>query len=390
MAMNSFVFQNPTQILFGPHQIEKIGKFIPEEAKVLITYGGGSVKRFGTFDRVVATLGNREWGEFGGIEANPVYETLIKAIDKIKAKDYNYLLAIGGGSVIDATKFIAAAAKFEEDPINIFARGIGQGLPIKAALPFATVLTLPATSSEMNSGGVITFKAKKAKVSFGSRFTYPQFSILDPELTYTLPQRQLANGICDTFVHILENYLTYPVNAMLQDSWSEAALKILIKLAPELKEDNHDYDVRANFMWTCTNGLNGFMSQGVPGDWSTHSLGHEITAFNGTDHARTLTPIILSVMQVRQKGKLDKLVQYAENVWGITDGNKEAKAVAAIARTRDFFQSIDMPVTLGEIGVNAKDIDYLVNKLEEHTLTKLGENGVQDLTLSRKVYENAL
>lgn len=390
MTIRNFNFYNPTRILFGKGQIANIDSLIPKSAKVLITYGGGSVKKFGTFNKIVKALGDRQWGEFGGIEPNPYYETLIQAVDKIKAEGYTFIIAAGGGSVIDGTKFIAAATLFDGDPIDIFNGGVGKGLPVTKAVPFASVLTLPATSSEMNSGGVVTFKEKNAKLGFGTLHTFPQFSVLDPEVTYTLPQRQLANGICDTYVHILENYLNEPVGAILQDGWSETALRGLIELAPQLKEDNLDYDVRSNFMWICTNGLNGFMSQGVPQDWSTHKLGHEITNFNNTDHARTLTPVILATMEVRWQDKFAKLVQYAENVWKITEGSDEEKAKAAIERTREFFQSIDMPVTLTEIGVTEKDIDYLVSQLEAHTFTEIGEYRTQTLDVSKAIYQKAL
>ncbi|WP_419775247.1 iron-containing alcohol dehydrogenase [Ignavigranum ruoffiae] len=390
MAIHNFNFYNPTRILFGQGQIEKIDKYIPKQAKILITYGGGSVKRFGTLAKVLTALGDRQYAEFGGIEPNPVYETLMKAVDKIKKEGFDYILAVGGGSVIDGTKFIAAVAKFPGDPINIFAKGVGQGQAIQEALPFASVLTLPATASEMNSGGVITFKEKQAKLSFGSPYTFPQFSVLDPELTYTLPQRQLNNGICDAFVHVLEAYLTQPIEAMIQDGWSETALRTLIKLSPQIKEGHNDYAVRANFMWTCTQALNGFMSPGVPEDWSTHNLGHEITAFNGTDHAKTLTPIILATMKVRKDEKFAKIVQYAENVWQIQAGDDEAKYQAAIQATEDFFKSVDMPVRLAEIGVNAEDIDYLVQQLECHQMTALGENRSQTLEISRQIYQTAL
>ena len=389
MTLQNFNFYNPTRILFGKGQIENIGQHIPEDAKVLITYGGGSVKKYGTFDKVVAALGTRQWDEFGGIEPNPHYETLIKAVDKIKKEGFNFILAVGGGSVIDGTKFISAAATFEGDPINIFGGGIGKAEPITSAMPFGAILTLPATSSEMNSGGVVTFVEKEAKLGFGTPYTFPQFSVLDPELTYSLPQRQLANGISDTFIHILENYLTRPENALLQDGWSETALRSLIAIAPKLQEDNHDYNIRSNFMWICTNGLNGFMSQGVPGDWATHKLGHEITAFNGTDHAKTLVPVMLATMIVRKDEKLDKIIQYGRNVWNL-DGDDDTIYQGAIDKTRQFFQSIHMPVTLDDIDVTADDIDYLVNQLEKHTFTHIGENKAQTLQVSREIYQTAL
>ncbi|MDD7758744.1 MAG: iron-containing alcohol dehydrogenase [Aerococcus suis] len=386
----NFNFYNPTRILFGKNQIEAMDAYIPQNAKVLITYGGGSAKRFGTIDRVVEALGNRKWDTFSGIEANPHFETLMQAVEKVKEENFDFIIAVGGGSVIDGTKFIAAASVFPGDPIDIFGQGIGAGKPIEEALPFGTILTLPATSSEMNSGAVITFEELKAKVSFSSEKTFPKFSVLEPEITYTLPDRQLRNGLTDTFIHLLEDYLTYPVDARLQDAWSEASLREIIKLAPELNADNHDYSVRANYMWICTNGLNNILRPGVPTDWATHELGHEITAFNNTDHARTLTPVMLATMKVRKEEKYEKLIQYAENVWGITEANDEEKITLAIDKTAEFFQSIEMPTTLEEIGVKEADIDYLVTQLEKHDDTALGENNQQTLDISRKIYETAL
>lgn len=389
--ISDFTFHNPVKVVFGKQKIEQLGTHIPSDKKVLILYGGGSVKRFGTFDRVKDALKDRSIGEFGGIEANPTFETCMKAVEKIKAEDYNYLLAVGGGSVIDAAKFIAAAAEFNGDPIDIFGKGIGAGKPIESALPFGTILTLPATGSEMNSGSVISFKEKKSKVGFGSPKVYPQFSILEPELTYSLPKRQLANGVMDAFTHILEQYLTYPVGGMVQDEMAEGLLRILIKIGPDVTDERRlDYNLRANFMWTATMALNRLLSVGVPGDWSTHALGHELTALNGTDHARTLSALMPSVMTVRKLKKWDKLVQYAENVWGITEGTEEEKIDAAILKTIIFFKSIDMPVNLKEIGVTESDIDTLISQLEKHGNLSISERGDQTLDVSREIYLHAL
>ncbi|EFR32065.1 iron-containing alcohol dehydrogenase [Eremococcus coleocola] len=391
MAMKDFMFYNPTRIYFGKDQIKQIDRSIPKNAKVLILYGGGSVKKFGTFDRVVEALGNRQWGEFGGIEANPVFETLLKAVDQVKAESYNYLLAVGGGSVIDGTKFVAAASVFEGDPIDIFGQGVGQGLPIKQALPFGTVLTLPATASEMNSGSVVTFHEKKAKISFGSSLTFPVFSILEPEMTFTLPARQLANGVADGFVHTMENYLTLALHADVQDRFSEAILKTFIDNAPVYCDpDQADYEAAANIMWACTMALNGVASRGNVGDWATHALGHEVTVLNNTDHGRTLTPILLATMHVRRDGKHDKLVQYGRRIWNIQDENEELVIDKAIQKTAEFFESINMPTKLSQVGVNESDIDFLITQLEKHKGQKIGENGVQDLATSRLIYQTAL
>lgn len=391
LEISDFTFFNPVKIIFGKQKIEELSHHVPAGKKVLLTYGGGSVKRFGTLDRVKSALTDYEVGEFGGIEANPTFETCMRAVEKIKAEGFDYLLAVGGGSVIDGTKFIAAAAEFDGNPVDLFGRGIGSGLPAKSALPFGTILTLPATASEMNDGAVINFKEKKAKVGFHSQHVFPQFSILEPELTYTLPKRQLANGITDAFIHVLEQYLTYPTGGMVQDEFAEGLLRILIKIGPDVvDEDKHDYNLRANFMWTATLALNRLLSRGVPGDWSTHALGHEITVLNNTDHARTLSAIMPSVMTVRKLKKWDKLVQFAENVWDIRTGTEEEKIDAAILKTIIFLKSIDMPVNLSDVGVNADDIETLVSQLEQHGLTALSERGDQTLEVSREIYQHAL
>ncbi|WP_270993512.1 iron-containing alcohol dehydrogenase [Listeria seeligeri] len=389
--MLNFDYYNPTHIIFGKNRLEELNQVIPADKKVLLLYGGGSVKKFGTLDKVKAVLKTREIGEFGGIEANPTYETLIKAIKLVKEENYDFLLAVGGGSVIDGTKFVAAGALFDGDPINIFGSGIGKNRPITEALPFGTVLTLPATGSEMNSGGVVTFVEKKAKLGFGSPFTYPVFSLLDPELTYTLPTRQLANGIMDAYVHVMEQYMTYPVGALLQDRYAESLLQTLIEIGPDvIDENNHDYNTRATFMWSATNALNGTLSRGVPQDWASHGLGHEITALYGIDHARTLAIVLPSLLNVRRNEKREKLVQYAERVWGVTTGTQDAKIDAAIAKTREFFESLGAGTKFSDYGLGEEVVDQLVNQLERHGLTSISERGDQTLEVSRQIYTNAL
>lgn len=390
-ALSDFVYYNPVKIIFGKNKIEELASHIPADKKVLITYGGGSVKRYGTLDRVLEALKDYDVGEFGGIEPNPTYDTCMKAVEKIKDEGFDYILAVGGGSVIDGTKFIAAAAKFDGNPKDIFGKGVGQKLPVTSAVPFGTVLTLPATASEMNDTAVINFKEEKAKISFSNPNVFPQFSILEPELTYTLPKRQLANGITDAFIHIIEQYLTYPVNGMAQDEFAEGLLRILIKIGPDvIDEDNHDYMLRSNYMWTATLALNRILSTGVPGDWSTHALGHEITVLNDTDHARSLSAILPAVMVVRKLKKWDKLVQYAEKVWGITTGTEEERIDAAILKTVAFFKSIAMPTNLSEVDVKESDIDTLISQLEAHENTAISERRDQTLDVSREIYVQAL
>lgn len=389
--ISNFTYFNPTKILFGKNQISALDQLIPSNKKVLITYGGGSVIKFGTLDKVKEALGKREYGEFGGIEANPTFETAMKAVELVKKEGYDFLLAVGGGSVIDATKFIVAAAEFEGDPINIFGSGIGTREPIKTALPFGTILTLPATGSEMNAGSVITFKEKKAKVSFGSPKVFPTFSILEPELTYTLPERQLANGVIDAFVHITEQYLTFPVDAMVQDRFSEGLLQTLIEIGPDvIDETNKDYNLRANFMWTATNALNGTLSPGVPQDWASHDLGHEITALYHIDHARTLSIVLPALLTIRKNEKHGKLVQYAERVWHITEGSDEEKVTAAIEKTKVFFERLGAPTSFKDIDLGEEVVDILVAQLEKHGKNSLSERKDQTIEISRKIYQAAL
>lgn len=389
--ISNFTYFNPTKVVFGKNQISALDQLIPSNKKVLITYGGGSVKKFGTLDRVKQSLGDRVYGEFGGIEANPTFETAMKAVELVKKEGYDFLLAVGGGSVIDATKFIVAAAEFEGNPINIFGSGIGTSEPIKSALPFGTILTLPATGSEMNAGSVITFKEKQAKVSFGSEKVFPVFSILEPELTYTLPKRQLANGVIDAFVHIMEQYLTFPVGAMVQDRFSEGLLQTLIEIGPDvIDETNKNYNLRANFMWTATNALNGTLSPGVPQDWASHDLGHEITALYHIDHARTLSIVLPALLTIRKNEKHDKLLQYAERVWQIAEGTDEEKVAGAIEKTKEFFARLGAPTSFKDIDLGEEVIDILVAQLEKHKKIALSERKDQTIEISRKIYQAAL
>jgi NADP-dependent alcohol dehydrogenase len=349
---------------------------------VLIVYGGGSAKRNGTLDEVTKALGERNVHYFGGVEPNPTYETLMKAVEVVKREHINFLLAVGGGSVIDGTKFIAAAALFEGEPWNIL---LEMGANVKAALPFGTVLTLPATGSEMNSGSVITKKSENAKLFFGHPLVYPKFSILDPTKTYTLPPRQIANGVVDAYVHIIEQYLTYPVNAAVQDRFAEGLLLTLIDQGPKALAEPENYDVRANIMFTATMALNGLIGVGVPQDWATHMIGHEITALHGLDHAQTLAIVLPSVMQVKQQQKREKLLQYAARVWQLTEGSEQEIIDQVIAKTREFFESLGVKTHLSDYGIDEKAIPALVKQLEKHGRVALGEHQDIDLATSEQI-----
>lgn len=384
--MNNFTFYNPTRILFGKGQIANIKREIPAGAKVLVTYGGGSIKSNGVYEQIAEALAGYTWGEFGGIEANPGYHTLLRALEKVREEGYDYLLAVGGGSVADGTKFIALAACFEGDPWLI----LSERARPKTALPLGVVLTLPATGSEANANGVVTNYQTHEKLSFNSPLVYPRFAVLDPRTTFSLPPRQIANGIVDAFIHTLEQYLTYPVNAPLQDRFAESILVTLIEEGPRAMGNPDDYDVRANIMWCATQALNGLIGVGVPQDWATHMIGHELTALHGIDHGRTLAIVLPALLQEKRDTKRGKLLQYAERVWGLREGDEERRIDQAIARTRAFFESLGVPTRLAEYGVNAADIDPMIEALVQHGMVTLGER--QDITpdVSRRILQAAL
>ncbi len=381
--MLNFTFYNPTKILFGKGQIASIAREIPKDQRILITYGGGSIKQNGVYDQIMAALAGRTVFEFAGIEPNPTYETLMEAVRVAREQNVDFLLAVGGGSVIDGTKFIAAAVLFEGEPWNILAKRAR----IERALPLGAVLTLPATGSEMNSFAVVTRRATQDKLAFGHPLVYPRFSVLDPTVTFTLPPRQIGNGVVDAFTHIMEQYLTYPVNSPVQDRFAEGLLLTLIEEGPKALATPEDYDVRANIMWCATLALNGLIGAGVPGDWATHSIGHEITALHGLDHAQTLAIILPSVMTVKRDIKRAKLLQYAERVWGLSGGGEDERIGGAIAKTRDFFERMGVRTCLRDYGIGADAIPALLAQLERHGLTKMGEHGDIDLTISRRILE---
>ena len=369
--MNNFTYFNPTRIHFGKGEIAKLAEEIPSDAKVLITYGGGSIKKNGVLDQVHAALAGRSYQEFGGIEANPHFETLMKAVEQVKAEGIDYILAVGGGSVIDGSKFIAAAARYTGDAWEILTT---YGSKIRDAVPLGTVLTLAATGSEMNNGAVITKAETQDKLFFFSPFVQPRFSILDPETTYTLPTRQISNGVVDAYVHTLEQYTTYPVNAKVQDRFAEGLLRTLIEEGPAALANPRDYDVRANLMWTATMALNGTLSTGVPTDWATHMIGHELTGLFGLDHAQTLAIVQTAVWKHKLAAKQAKLAQYAERVFDVHDGSEAQKAQAAIDRTEAFFSAMGNPVRLSAYGLGEEVIDQVAAKLTAHGHVALGEH----------------
>ena len=357
--MNNFEFKNPTKIIFGKDKIANLAKEIPANAKILMLYGGGSIKSNGIYDQAKNALSAFEVVEFGGIPANPEYAVLLEALQIIKTQKITFLLAIGGGSVIDGTKFLSAAAVYEgETPWEI----LTGGKPILKGMPFGAVLTLPATGSEMNSGFVLTRKETKEKLASGGPALYPQFSILDPQVVSSIPQKQIANGLADAFTHVLEQYMTYPSDSLLQDRFAESILQTLVEVAPAILKNASDYNAASNFMWSCTMALNGLIGQGVPQDWAVHMMGHELTALFGIDHARTLAIIAPSHYRYNIETKKDKLVQYAERVWGVTEGTTEEKAKAGIDKTEDFFHSLGIKTKLSEYTSDYSGTAEIVSK----------------------------
>lgn len=385
--MHNFEYYNPTRIVFGEGSIPRLAELVPADARVLVLYGGGSAERNGTLAEVEAALGERRFQRFGGIEPNPTYETLMQAVEQIRRDKLDFLLAVGGGSVVDGTKFVAAAVDYPGDPWHILET---RGKQIATALPIGAVLTLPATGSEVNCAAVVTRKALQAKLGFGNPLLYPRFAVLDPVKTYTLPPRQIANGVVDAFVHVMEQYVTQPAKAAVQDRYAESLLLTLIETGPQALAHPTDYDVRANLMWAATQALHGAVGAGVPQDWATHMIGHEITALYGLDHAQTLAVVLPNLLDVRRDVKRAKLLQYADRVWGLRAGDEDARIDQAIAHTRAFFEALGVRTRLADYGIGAEAVEPIVAQLEAHRMVKLGEDRAVDLALSRRVVEACL
>ncbi len=376
--MLNFNFHNPVKILFGKGKVSELQEQIPLDSKVLLTYGGGSIFKNGVYDQVIGQLSHFKVTQFGGIEPNPHFETCMKAVEIVKDKKIDFLLAVGGGSVLDATKLIAASANFKGDPWEI----LSKNKKIESALPIGSVLTLPATGSEMNGNSVITKAATKEKLAFSSPLVLPKFSILDPEYTYSLPKRQVMNGVVDAFVHVMEQYLTYPVNSPVQDRFAEGLLLTLIeegRIAIEV--DKPIYENRANLMWAATMALNGLIGLGVKSCWATHTIGHELTAFHGLDHALTLAIVLPGLLNELKSERVDKLNQFASSVWGISESNQEKAANEAIEATENFFKSMGMKTRLSEHQIGADTIERIVDRFIERGITRIG--GQQDISIDK-------
>jgi alcohol dehydrogenase YqhD (iron-dependent ADH family) len=376
--MLNFELYNPTNLVFGKGQIEKLGELVPKGAKILLAYGGGSIFKNGIHEQVINNLQGHEIVEFSGIEANPHFETLMKAVAIVKEQKIDFILAVGGGSVIDGVKFISGAVNYKGEPIEILQKRI---LIKENAVPFGTVLTLPATGSEMNSGAVVTIEATKEKLAFGGSALFPKFSITDPTVIQSLPKRQLQNGVVDAYTHVMEQYLTYPHEGYLQDRIAEGILQTLIEVGPKVVENPKDYALASNFMWSCTMALNGLIQKGVPSDWATHMIGHELTAMYGIDHARTLAVIAPSLYKVMFETKKEKLAQYGKRIFNLT-GTDDEIANEAINKTVEFFHTMGMDTKLSDYTKDYdKTADFIVNRFDERGWKGLGEK--QNVTLDK-------
>jgi len=370
--MNNFTYFNPVKVVFGKDTIEQLTDLIPNTENILMVYGGGSIKKNGVYDQVNSALKNHKVYEFSGIEPNPTYETCMNAVEYVKKNKIDFILAVGGGSVLDAVKFIAAATKIiNKDPWGILTGEV----KVEVALPLGSVLTLPATGSEMNCNSVISKKATDEKLAFSNPLVYPVFSIVDPQTNYSLPRRQTINGIVDSYIHVMEQYMISNNNTPLQDRQAEAIIQTLIEIAPTVLSEPENYDARANLCWCATQALNGLISCGVVTDWSTHGIGHELTAFYGIDHAQSLSVVMPRLWNNQREIKGEKLVQYGRRIFGITSTNSDEVINEAISKTEAFFRSCGVKTKLSEYNIDsAEAADKISKRFKERNLS-IGEKG---------------
>ncbi|WP_429122445.1 iron-containing alcohol dehydrogenase [Aeromonas veronii] len=374
--MYNFQYANPTRICFGEGQIASLPELIPSGSRLLVLYGGGSIKQNGVYEQLTRALEGVTWQEFSGIGANPRFELLMEAVAQVKRERIDFLLAVGGGSVVDGTKFVAAAACYEgDDPWDI----CGKQASVHKALPMGCVLTLPATGSENNPTSVVS--RGDVKISFRSPLVQPQFAVLDPATTYSLPPRQTGNGVVDAFVHIAEQYLTFPVGGEVQDRLAEGLLQVLVENGPRALAEPTNYQVRANLMWAASLALNGLIGCGVPQDWASHAIGHQLTALYGLDHGQSLAVVLPSLLRERASQKQDKLAQFAERVWHSTREDKALRIEEAIIRTEQFFQKMGLGTRLADYGLSESCIPAVCSNLKRVGRTALGEQ--QDIDPDR-------
>ena len=380
--MNNFIFQNPTKLVFGKGQISRLTELLPENINLMLTFGGGSVTKNGVYDQVKKALKGRNYIEFWGIEPNPRVETLRKAIQLGRENNINYLLAVGGGSVLDGTKLIAAGIADETDAWDIV---MGGGATVQ--IPFASVMTVPATGSEMNGAAVISREETQEKYGFFGN--YPQFSVLDPEVTYSLSPYQVACGLADAFTHVLEQYMTTPGQSRLMDRWAEGVLLSVKEIAPGIRENPKDYDLMADYMLAATLALNDFIRMGITQDWATHQIGHELTALPGITHGHSLAIAMPGTLRVLKEQKKGKLLQYGERIFGITEGTDSERVEKAIEMTEQFYRSLGLTTRLSEEGIGKDTIEAIATRFNERGAT-YGENGNVTGDVTREILTSCL
>lgn len=383
--MHNFTFYNPVKIFFGKGQISQLANVVPANKKVLLAYGGGSIKSNGVYQQVMANLTTQQVIEFGGIEANPDYDTLMKAVHLCREHKIDLILSVGGGSIIDGCKFIALAANYAGDPWDILTK---KDIAFDSAIEIGVVQTLPATGSEMNSGAVISRREIGAKQAFGSPLVFPSFAILDPETTYSLPTRQLQNGIIDPFIHVTEQYLTTDLNTPIQDGISETVLKTLITVGQDIVAGTTDYDTRASWMWAATNALNGYIGIGVDHDWATHMIGHELTAAYGLDHGQSLAIIAPQLWRHQLQNKKAKLIKFAQNVWELGNGNPDIVIKQAIIKTEEFFKLLGVKTHFSDYAITV-DADKITDNLFKYSGGNIGEHKNIDATAVKEILQMA-
>ena len=374
-----YSYYNPTAIQFGKGQIKSIVNFISKDQKVLVVYGGGSIKKNGVYAQVVTALDGYTWSEFGGVEANPSVETLNKAVEIIKGEKIDFILAVGGGSVIDGCKYLAVASLYDGDGWDFL-----EGKKVEKALSLGAILTLPATGSESNPTSVISKKSTNEKIYFASPLVYPKFAVLDSSVMSSLDDRQLANGLVDAFVHTCEQYLTYPNTSLLHDGYSQTILKGLHILAQDWANRKTQL-WQENLMLLANQALNGFIGSGVPQDWATHMIGHEITAFYGLDHAQSLAVVQPHLLRVMIEDKKEKLTLMGKEVFDMPHNYE-----MVIEAIEYMYQSIGVPTKLSAYKTDDKVVENIIKALESHGMTALGEKGNITLDKVSKILEISL
>lgn len=361
--MENFTYYNPTKLIFGKGQLQELKNEIPQYGKkVLLVYGGGSIKRNGLYDQVIALLTEIgvEIHELPGVEPNPRLSTVRKGIEICRKEGIEFILAVGGGSVIDCTKAIAAGAKYDGDVWDFMTRkAVAAG-----ALPLGTVLTIAATGSEMNSGSVITNWETNEKYGWGSPAVFPKFSILDPVNTFTLPKDQTVYGMVDMMSHVLEHYFHHVPNTLTQDQWCESILRTVIETAPKLINDLQNYDYRATIMLNGTLALNRMLNMGYSGDWATHNIEHAVSAVYDIPHGGGLAILFPNWMKHVLDENVGRFKQLAVRVFDVDTEGKTDREVAleGIEKLQEFWNSIEAPSKLSDYGIGEENLDLMAEK----------------------------